>query len=270
MGYSVKAQQLQSHLQSLAGNWDYPDDTVDTFKEGDPQTEVQGIAVAWMSYNWALKRAVELGCNVFITHEPTYYNHFDNDPGILSLPGVRDKRQFLEDSGLVLIRCHDLWDQITGIGIPDSWGSALGLGEAIAGDEFSRVYDVGGVMAVEVARRVAERTKRFGQPSVQLIGPADKHVNRVSVGTGAITPYLKTVRRFDVDLAICTDDGIEYWRDGAFAIDMGIPLLVVNHPVSEEMGMESLARHLRSRFPQVPVHHIPQRCMYQLITSQEV
>jgi len=28
-----------------------------------------------------------------------------------------------------------------------------------------------------------------------------------------------------------------------------------------------LAGHLRDKFPQVPVHHIPQRCMYKLVAG---
>jgi hypothetical protein len=46
---------------------------------------------------------------------------------------------------------------------------------------------------------------------------------------------------------------------------MGIPVIVVNHAVSEEAGLMNLARHLSERYPAVPVHHVPQRCMYQLI-----
>ena len=87
----MKAQDVQDYLRSLAGEWQYPADTVDTFKAGDPSAEVRGIAVGWMSYTWALQRALELGCNVFITHEPTYYNHWDNDQAIFRLPGVERK-----------------------------------------------------------------------------------------------------------------------------------------------------------------------------------
>ena len=68
-----------------------------------------------------------------------------------------------------------------------------------------------------------------------------------------------------VDLVVCTDDGFTYCREAAYAIDMGIPVIVVNHAVSEEAGLMNLARHLSERYPAVPVHHIPQRCMYQLI-----
>jgi hypothetical protein len=73
--------------------------------------------------------------------------------------------------------------------------------------------------------------------------------------------------QYGVDLAICTDDGFTYWRDAAYAIDMAIPVIVVNHAVSEEPGLMNLALHLREQFPSVPVHHIPQRCMHQLVSA---
>jgi putative NIF3 family GTP cyclohydrolase 1 type 2 len=263
----VKASELLAFLRSLNGGWVNPDRTVDTFKAGDPETEIQGIAVGWMSYTWALKEAVALGCNLFITHEPTFFDHFDANPEILRLPAVREKRRFIEDNGLVILRCHDLWDQMPNVGIPDSWGEFLGLGQAIDGEGYFRVYEVSGRSALQVAQQVAERTIHLGQEAVQLIGPGDRRVTRVGIGTGAITPFLKLIETYRIDLAVCTDDGITYWRDAAFAIDMGIPMIVVNHAVSEEAGMLNLANQLRSSFPGVPVHHIGQRCMYHLVPA---
>jgi hypothetical protein len=241
------------------------ENTVDTFKAGDPQAEVRGIAVGWMSYRWALEKALALGCNTFVTHEPTYYTHHDDDPRFFRLDAARAKRQFIEENELVILRCHDLWDQVPEVGIPDSWAGWLGLGEAIAGEGYFRAYDVTGRTAGEVARQVAARTRPFGQPAVQLIGRPEAPVTRVAIGTGAITPFLSFVIDLKADLAICTDDGIRYWQDGGYAIDTGIPLIVVHHAVSEEAGMINLARTLNAAFPEVPVHHIPQRCMYTLI-----
>ena len=245
------------------------ENTVDTFKAGDPDTDVRGIAVGWMSYRWALEKALDLGCNVFITHEPTYYHHHDNNPRFLRLAAAREKRQLIEDKGLVIIRCHDLWDQVPEIGIPDSWAQWLGLGQAIDGEGYFRVYDVQGRTAGDVARQVAARTWELGQEAVHLIGPADQPVTRVAIGTGAITPFLTFVADLHADLGICTDDGISYWRDGAYAIDAGVPLIVVHHAVSEEAGMINLAAKLRSAFPDLPVHHIPQRCMFKLVHKEE-
>ncbi|MCC6803585.1 MAG: Nif3-like dinuclear metal center hexameric protein [Anaerolineae bacterium] len=263
----MKASEVQAYLQSLRGDWSYPADTVDTFKAGNPDDEVRGIAVGWMSYTWALREALRFGCNMFITHEPTYYNHRDNDETIFRFEGAREKRAFIEANGLIIVRCHDLWDQILGIGIPDSWGQLLGFEYPVDSTRHLRVYEIETANAAALARHVAQRTAPFGQPGVHLIGSPDASVKRVSIGTGAITPFLTCVEKFNVDCAICTDDGIANWRDGGFAIDMGIPLIVVHHHVSEEVGIISLANHLKRTFSEIPVFHIPQQCMYQLITA---
>lgn len=151
------------------------------------------------------------------------------------------------------------------IGIADAWGEYLGLEKSIAGSEYVRIHEIESQTALLIAQHVAFKTKNFGQPAVQLIGPQDRLVSKIAIGTGAITPYLELVRQYEIDLAICTDDGIKYWRDGAFAIDMGIPIVVVNHPVSEEFGVYRLAEFIQNNFPDTPVHYIPQHCMYQLI-----
>jgi len=263
----MKARELQSYLRSLNGGWMKLEKTVDTFKAGDPEAEIRGIAVGWMSYTWALQKAVELGCNVFITHEPTYYIHRDNDAEVFRFQEVRAKRQYIEENDLIVLRCHDLWDQAPVIGIPDSWGELLGLGEPIDGSGYFRVYDVSGRSALQVAQQVAARTTQFGQEAVQLLGPVDEPVTRVGIGTGAITPFQRLLDEYSIDLAICSDDGFSYWRDGGLAIDMNIPVIIVNHAVSEEAGMIHLAEHLEARFPAIPVHHIPQRCTYKLIRA---
>lgn len=264
---AMKAFELLSYLQTLNGGWVNLNETVDTFKSGDPDAEILGIAVAWMSYTWALQRAIELGCNVFITHEPTYYDHSDKNTKIFDLPGVDGKQKFIEENKLIILRCHDLWDQMPGIGITDSWGELLGFGRAIDGEGYFRVYGVSGKTALQVAQQVVSRIKPFGQEAVELVGPPDRQVTRVSVGTGAIVSFLGCVLQYKVDLAVCTDDGITYWRDGAYATDMGIPFIVVNHAVSEEVGVMNLAKYLHTSFPDIPLYHIPQKCMYRLISG---
>lgn len=257
--------QLLAYFRSLDTGWVDWNDTVDTFKSGSAENEIHAIAVGWMSYTWALQRAVELGCNVFVTHEPTFYDHYDNDERIFTMPGVQEKRLFIEKNELTILRCHDLWDQMPDIGIPDSWGELLGLGKPVDGEGYFRVFDVSGKTAAQVAQQVANRTQDFGQQAVQLIGPGERAVSRLVLGTGAITPFMDLLTQYSIDLVLCTDDGFTYWRDGAYAIDMGVPVIVVHHHVSEEAGLMNLAQHLQTRFPDIPVRHIPQRCMYQLI-----
>ncbi|HUU28903.1 MAG TPA: Nif3-like dinuclear metal center hexameric protein [archaeon] len=264
---TLSACDVYNYLRSLDSGWVDWSDTVDTFKSGGPEVQVRGIAVGWMSYAWALKKACDLGCNIFVTHEPTYFNHRDSDEKIFRFETASQKREFIQGKGLTVIRCHDVWDQYPEIGIPSSWGSLLGLGEPVEGGGYYYIYDGRGERAVSVARKIAARLAGLDQPGVQLIGPEDKQVHRIAIGTGAITPLFHFIENLGADMAVCTDDGFTYWRDGAFAIDAGFPVVIVNHPVAEVHGIRLLAERLAAVFTQVPVHYIQQGCMYKQILA---
>ena len=113
----MKARDVGEYLRSMDKGWVNWETTVDTFKAGDPEAIVTGIAVGWQSYTWALKRALELNCNIFITHEPNYYDHIDSDGIVFRYENIRAKRKLVEESGLIILRCHDLWDRIPDIGV---------------------------------------------------------------------------------------------------------------------------------------------------------
>jgi putative NIF3 family GTP cyclohydrolase 1 type 2 len=261
----MKIAEVFEYLKSLNGGWVDYSAGIDAWKAGDPEAELTGIAVGWMSYTRALEEAARLSCNLFITHEPTFYDHWDRDEEVLSRPRTQAKAAKIRELGMTILRCHDLWDQYPGIGIPDSWGRKLGLGEPVDGEGYYRVYDGGARSAREIAQDIAAHVKDLGQEAVQLIGSGDAPVRRIVIGTGAITPFYEMITRFEADLAVCTDDGFTWWRDGAFAIDNDLPVVVVNHPVAEIHGMELLAEHLAGRFGNVPVRFIEQSCMYRLI-----
>ena len=53
------------------------------------------------------------------------------------------------------------------------------------------------------------------------------------------------------------------------AIDRDLPLLVVNHASAEEWGMRSLATYLKAQFPGLPIHHLPQGCLYRSVPGRE-
>lgn len=261
----MKAREIRNHLLSLDRGWVDRDTTLDTFKAGDPDTEVTGIAVGWMSYTWAIRKALEHGCNLFVTHEPTFFSHKDDDESVFRYAEAQGKRELIERSGIVVLRCHDLWDKLPEIGVADCWARQLGLSRPIAGDGYYRLFDVTGQTSLSVAQQIARSVKSLGQESVQLLGPSDKPVSRLAIGTGAATPLTHLIDRYGADIIVCSDDGFTYWRDGALSIDMGVPVVVVNHAVSELAGILSMAEHLRSAFPAVTVHHIEQSCMYSLV-----
>ena len=117
------------------GDWVNWDRTYDQYLAGNPETEVEGIAVSWMPTFENLKKALRMKCNLFVTHEPLYA--FDiNEKGYVvdsassqmtehlksyspftpSDVWVR-KKKWLNETGLVVYRCHDFWDDYPDIGI---------------------------------------------------------------------------------------------------------------------------------------------------------
>ena len=265
----MTAEDVQRFLRSLDGGWVNWDETVDTFKAGDPGGTVTGIAVSWIASIRSLAMAHRLGCNLFITHEPTFYHHAVQASEIGRTGVVARKRRLIQRTGMTVLRCHDLWDQYPGAGIPDSWARALGFGDPLLSRGYFRLYDASGHTGAGLARHVAERVAAFGQRAVQLVGPPGAKISRLALGMGALTPFMHFVDELQADAAICTDDGFTYWRDGALAMDTRIPVVIVNHAVSEGAGMAGLAELLRGRFPSTSVHFLQNGCMFRLVGPKQ-
>lgn len=67
----MKAREIHEHLMQV-GTWVNWSNTTDGFHFGDPETEVVGVAVGWKPYWRDLKRAKDLGCNFYFTHESIF------------------------------------------------------------------------------------------------------------------------------------------------------------------------------------------------------
>ena len=124
----MKAKEILDHFTNV-GTWVNWDKTVDQLLYGEPEMEVNGIAVSWMPTFSNLEKAVDEGCNVFITHESLFAAKIDENGNIIDCPIVKDqharwiagkrklkeddiwikKREWLEDKNLTVIRCHDFW-----------------------------------------------------------------------------------------------------------------------------------------------------------------
>src|SRR5262245_26451220 len=72
----LTAQQVIDRIKKNVGV-PWRDQTVDTFKAGDPNARVTGVATTMMATFDVLKRAAAAGRNLIITHEPTFYDHLD-------------------------------------------------------------------------------------------------------------------------------------------------------------------------------------------------
>lgn len=257
-------QEVSEHLRSLID--DLPERSVDRVIYGDPAATVRAIAVAWMPYSSTIVAAAEAGANLLVVHEPTFYHHWDLDAEPVDAAQVEAKRRLLDEHGITVVRCHDVWDAMPGIGIPFAWGEFLGLGELVTSVRHYNVYRVPMQPAGAVARRIAARTAALGQEQVAFYGDPERPVSTVGLGTGCISdPF--ALYGLGADLAISVDDVVRAWVAGEWCRDTGRPLVVVNHAVSEEPGMATLARFLGERFPLIPVTHLRQGLTYSAVSG---
>ena len=89
---SLTARQVLERIKTNMGV-PWMEQTVDTFKDGDPETPVTGVAVTMMATLDVLKRAADAGANLVITHEPTFYDHTDRLETLGSVERPRHRRQ---------------------------------------------------------------------------------------------------------------------------------------------------------------------------------
>jgi len=273
----ITVAELQQFLTSLT---ELPSKTVDRIIIGDPQTKVKKIGTCWMPYWETCKKAVDSGVNVLVTHEPTFYTHWDldekqgdyyNSPEFTKtkyLELVDKKKKWIYDNGLVIIRNHDTMDALKDVGIPFALGQFLGFTNTniIASRTYYNVYKIKTQLAKKVAGTIAQKLWQLGQPGVAFYGNPEYPVSSVGIGTGCICDPMDFAD-LKPDMFIAIDDVVRTWTQTTYASDSGQPLVVINHGTSEEMGMRRLSQLIQKKFPKLETIHFNQGCSYKWITG---
>lgn len=272
----MTAAELQKFLVSLT---QLKPGTVDRFIIGDPNTVIKKIGTCWLSDWNTCRKAVESGVNVLITHEPTFYTHRDLEEKEgdyfaspeytkqIYLQQVDRKKKWINENGLVIIRNHDTLDALQDKGIPFAFGQFLGFSnnDIIASRTYYNVYKFKKQTASSFARSLAGKLKELGQPGVAFYGDQDREVASVGIGTGWICDPMDYAD-LKPDVFVAIDDVIRTHIQTVYAEDTGHPLIVINHGVSEEMGMRSLNQIIKQKFKAMDVIHFKQGCTYKWIT----
>ncbi len=243
---------IRNHLLANCPEVD-PKNTVDTVKIGDPTKPVKKAGVCWYPSIENIKAAHAAGCDLLICHEPTFWQHeAPEDHWRNKAPG-KAKREFLEKTGMVILRVHDMWDRWPEIGIRDSWARFLGFGKPSytrPGDPFRAIYPIEPQTLRDFARSLAKKVKPLGDDSVQVMGDPDRIVSRPAIGVGCISPDAETVEA-GADVVIVCFDGASYWQARERLHEMGAAVITMEHGTTEMPGIENLCKYLAGKFPQV-------------------
>jgi putative NIF3 family GTP cyclohydrolase 1 type 2 len=252
------AREIVAEIQKQVGV-PWQNRTVDTFKAGNPDTPVTGIAVTMMATMDVVERASSKGLNFVITHEPTFYAHEDVPEGMPeSDPVWTEKREFIQKHGMVVWRFHDHWHMRKPDGIEAGMVHALGW-EKYQNADNQFLF----VMPETTVKKLAEEVaKKLDSPVVRVVGEPDMKVTEIALSPGAAGSVHEThaLERDDVQVLLVGEtrewETVEYAAD---AVTQGKKkaLIVIGHIPSEQEGMDECAKWLKGFVKDVPVEFVP-------------
>lgn len=233
-------------------------ETVDTVKCGDPAQAVTGIVTTFMASTDVIHKAVALGANFIITHEPTFYNHLDTVDALVGDAVYETKRKLLDDNGIVVWRFHDHWHRHE----PD--GISVGVIQALGWEPYAENVDSWAITIPEttVGDLAAHAKRSLGIDTVRIVGDLDMPCRGVGLMVGAPGGewQIRALRDDAVDVLLTGE--VHEWETSEYARDAVLQgrrkaLIVLGHANSEEPGMDYLVEWLRPLVPGVPVTHVP-------------
>ncbi|MEG1979362.1 MAG: Nif3-like dinuclear metal center hexameric protein [Victivallaceae bacterium] len=220
----------------------------DTLKGGNPEIEFNGkVATTMFPTLSVINAAKAWGANLLIVHEPTYYDHWDSMENFEKQTGFKRKildmkRDFIENSGLVIYRYHDhphyaeedliALGEISQFGLKGRWINS----EEIGCSEF----ELDEAMNVRDIAKTLEKSLDIAH--VRICGCNNFMVKRIGLNFG--TPGHIEDKMLHCQL-ILTGEIVE-WIHAEFvrdATELGIPraIIVMGHTCSEREGMRLLA-----------------------------
>ena len=229
----------------------------DTFKAGNPDSPVKGIATTMMTSFDMLKRAHAAGLNMVITHEDTYWNDRDDTKDLTENPLYKLKTEFIVKNDMVVWRDHDHMHAMT----PDYTvvGELRSVGLK-GGPQTTMRPGVLTIPETTLGDLAAQVKRSSGARALRCVGDPNAKVSRILVGPGYGTPRMTT----EVDVVIGGEqqeadggfDNVEYVLD-AVSLGMAQGVIMLGHVISEQAGMEDFGNWLRTFVPDVPIQFVP-------------
>ncbi len=170
-------------------------ETVDTFKAGNPDTTVRGIATTVMATMSVLERAAAAERNFVISHEPTFYGHTDATAELESDPIYQRKAELIKKHDLVVWRFHDHWHMRRPEPMTQGFLRAMGWEQYL--QESTRIITIPETTVGAAARRAEER---LGIKALRVMGDPATKVTRVAFmpGYGQLPALMRNLAEADL------------------------------------------------------------------------
>lgn len=233
------------------------DKTVDTLKAGSRDIVVTGIVTSMFATIDVIKRAIELGANFIIAHEPTFYNHTDDTDWLENDEVYKYKADLLKRNNIAVWRNHDYIHRHDPDGVFKVLVSQLGW------TNFYNVKKSVATIPQTPLKVLIQHAKiKLGISAVRYIGALTQPCKKILLmpGSAGGRRQITTIGKEKPDVLMCGElqewETAEYVRD-ARAKGQQLSLVVLGHIASEEAGSEYMVSWLKEKLPSVRATHVP-------------
>jgi putative NIF3 family GTP cyclohydrolase 1 type 2 len=238
--------------------------TCDLLIEGDWECQVTGVATTFMTTVDVIRRAIKMGNNLIITHEPTYFTGPDHLDWLKDDAVYHRKKALINDNKISIWRYHDHMHlgntDLIYAGLLETLGWQKYLNKKIPQPHCYTIP------STTVSALVGFFKKTLGLQVIQIVGDPDIKCRRVgilvgggSLGLGREEMPANLMHDEQLDVIVCGE--ITEWtltayvRDAA-ALGFNKALIIVGHERSEEPGMKELPKLLQPLLKGIPVTFI--------------
>lgn len=238
--------------------------TCDILVAGSPDTKVTGIVTTFMATVDVIRKAAEIGANLIITHEPTYFTGMDETDWLQDDPVYLAKKKLLDEHGIAVWRFHDHMHLAKPDRIYEGLNRQLGWeGFYKPEGSFHHVYEIEEMTLAELADFFKAK---LSMDVLRVIGDPSMTCRKVgilvgggSLGLGREQMPMEFMRQSDLDVVVCGE--ITEWTLAAYVNDarmlgMNKAMVVVGHERTEEWGMKDMVRWLQPLVNDIPVTFI--------------
>jgi len=239
------------------------ENTCDQLIEGDWEQQVTGVVTTFMATVDVIRRAIETGHNLIITHEPTYFTGTDRLDWLNDDPVYHKKKALINENNISVWRYHDHMHSgdtdliYTGLLKEMGWTAYLNT-------ELPHPHCYN-IPPMSVADLTDFLKKTLGMKVIRIVGRTDIACSRVgilvgggSLGLGQEEMPAMLMNEQNLDVMVCGE--ITEWtlsayvRDAA-ALGFSKAMLIVGHERSEGPGMKELANILQPLLKDIPVQY---------------
>lgn len=238
-------------------NLEYNEESVDKYYSGSEENEVTRVVVTMFASIEVIRKAIDLGAELLIVHEPTYYSNEETID--LENPAHKEKVRLLEESGLTIFRYHNHPHHMAEDFIDIATIKHSKLKGKITGKFHWAVtgFELDEPMTAEEVRCALR--DNLNAKWTRVAGETDKKGKVIAFACGTpgnmMTMLLNDKIDFIVTGEACEWIYCEMAKDLA-SIGKNKALIVMGHCRSEYAGMIEVAERLQKNYSNLEVYHI--------------